>query len=95
MYLQELSKSKDLLFAARSDATTKAAEAQYSNDRAAAAHQQVQRYQTDLETARSALSKAQEKLLETHQALADSDAKKSALRARTAAAEGDVEGTDS
>ena len=90
--MQALAKSRDSLLAARSDATAKAAEAQYSNDRATAALQQVTRLQSDLDAARSALSKTQEKLLETHQALTDSHSEKATLRARTATAEGDVEG---
>lgn len=90
--MQALAKSRDSLLAARSDATTKAAEAQYSNDRAAAAIQQVTRLQSDLDSARSALSKTQEKLLETHQALTDLHSETATLRARTVAAEGDVEG---
>ena len=90
--IQALAKSRDSLLAARSDATAKAAEAQYSNDRATAALQQATRLQSDLDAARSALSKTQEKLLETHQALTDSHSEKANLRARTATAEGDVEG---
>jgi uncharacterized protein YaaN involved in tellurite resistance len=91
--MQALTKARDNLLQARSDAAGKTSEAEFANDRAAAALQQVTRLQSDLDSARNSLSQAQDKLLATHQALNDSHAEKASLRARTAAAEGDVEGT--
>jgi chromosome segregation ATPase len=90
--MQQLNKAQEELLAARTLANTKAAEAQYANDRASSAIREAARLQADLDAARAGLSRTQEKLLEAHTALTDASAQKEALRARATTAEADIEG---